>query len=45
MENRITYPVKEEEIKHPDRVNIRQSNIELLRIVCMVMIIAHHFIV
>ena len=43
MEDRITYPVKEGEIKQPDRLKIRQSNIELLRIVCMVLIIAHHF--
>ena len=46
MEDRITYPYKkEEEIKHPSRVSIRQSNIELLRILCMIMIIAHHFCV
>ena len=44
MEERITYPYKkEEEIKHPSRVSIRQSNIELLRILCMIMIVAHHF--
>lgn len=45
IEERITYPVKEGETKPVNRFANRQSNIELLRIICMVMILAHHFCV
>ena len=47
-DNRITYPIKEGDskpIRNQNRISSRQSNIELLRIICMVMIIAHHFCV
>lgn len=48
VEERITYPIKEGDSKpvgSGNRLAFRQSNIELLRIICMVMIIAHHFCV
>lgn len=46
-EERITYPVKQEDARPigNNRLGSRKSNIELLRIICMVMIIAHHFCV
>lgn len=47
VEERLTYPVKEGDSKPigNSRLAFRQSNIELLRIICMIMIIAHHFCV
>lgn len=44
-EQRIIYTPKEGDVKPNNRISFRQSNIELLRIICMVMIIAHHFCV
>ncbi len=46
VEKRITYAPKEGDAKPiGNRFSIRQSNVELLRIICMVLIIAHHFCV
>lgn len=46
VENRITYPVREgDAAPTKNRLTGRQSNVELLRIICMLFIIAHHFCV